>query len=61
MTDDDIVVTWQPRGRAKRRLRFEPREKDTGFLRIEEVHDYAGEWRQVGSDVVETVTVATPE
>lgn len=61
MTDDSIVVTWQPRGRAKRRVRFEPREADTGFLRVEEVHDYAGEWRGVGSDVVDSVTVETPD
>jgi len=46
-----IVVRWVPKGRAARRLLFEP--TTDGFRRVEQVRDHAGEWRTVGREAVE--------
>jgi hypothetical protein len=53
MTDrsEAIIVRWRPADGAPRRLVFEPRE--SGFLRVEEVHTPAGEWREVGREAVD--------
>lgn len=63
MTDrsDAVVVTYQPAGRAPRRLVFEPRSGDgPDWQRVEEVRDHNGEWREVGSELVERVDVERP-
>jgi len=55
---DAVTLRWDPAGRAPRRLRFEPREYAVGgdWERIEQT--WTGEeWRTVGSEIVESVTV----
>jgi len=59
MSDDDrITVEWSPDGRADRRLVFVPREDD--YLRREQTKDHAGEWRDVGTEAVDSVSVHLP-
>lgn len=57
MTDrsNAVVVRWTPLCGEPRRYVFEPRD-DGDYLQIE--HEWNGcQWRQVGAEIVETVTV----
>jgi hypothetical protein len=61
MSDDfAYIVECSPRGRADRRVTYDE-QPDGTFERTEWVRDHADEWRDVGSEVVESVSVTTPE
>jgi len=51
---DAVIVRWNPAGRAARRFVFEPRS-DGNWTRSEQVRDHADDWREVGSEVVESI------
>lgn len=57
MTDrgDAVVVTWHARGRGQR-LTFEPRS-DGRWDRSEAVRTKGGDWRTVGTEIVDRVAV----
>jgi hypothetical protein len=50
---DATVVTWNPAGRSKRRLVFEP-VSSGGYNRVEQVYA-RGAWRTVGGERVDSV------
>ena len=57
----EMVVTFSPEGGAERRHRFRPAEGSDTYIRTEEVRDYDGEWRPVGTDVVADVILRVGE
>lgn len=52
-----IVVRYSPRGRADRRLVFEPADDGESYIKRDQVRDHAEEWREVGSETVDSVRV----
>lgn len=59
---EPLTVTFQPAGRAARRQVFEPRAGDgPDWVRVEKVRAHDRTWREVGSELVETVTVTRPD
>lgn len=56
---DAVVVTTRHEGHGYRRI-FEPRA-DGRWDVVEKTLDSAGEWREVGHDVVDSVAVEVPE
>lgn len=57
---DAFVVTYDPVGRAARRLTFEP-HSEGGYLRVERVQREDGTWHPVGRERVNSVDVETPD
>ena len=58
---DAIELRWSyPDARLPRRVVFEPRS-DGAWLRRESVWVREGEWRQVGSEIVDDVAVSGTE
>jgi len=53
-----LILTYEPEGRADRREVFEHRPGPGDWLRREEVQDHTGGWREVGSEVVESIAVS---
>ena len=55
---DAIEVSYRPAGRAPRKLVFVPRATyGPGWERVELVRGDSGEWRPVGSELVDDVAV----
>jgi len=57
---EEIIVEYDPRGRATRRARFERLTGGDKYLRHEEVLTERGEWRTVGKEHVEAVRITDP-